>query len=389
MQIEKVQKYLIENEIDGWLIADFHARNNIAVDFLGLSNHLTRRSFYMIPAEGEPTKLLNHIEKDRFMHLPGQTIMFSSYAQLESELEKLLSSFHKIAMEYSPGGRLPTIGLVDAGTIELVKSFGIEIISSADIVGYFQARMTPEQVRLHQEASLLINHIKDDAFRFIRTSVRKKNFVNERMVVLHILRLFEENNLASDFPPCCAIDANISNPHYQPTEARSMPITPGSLVLIDLWAKLKAPHAIYADITWMAHVGETVPDEYNKLFSVVTLARDTAVNFMKQKFREGSVYGYEVDDACRKVIDEAGYGEDFFHRTGHSILENVHGPGPNIDNRETEDRRKLLPGHLFSIEPGIYLDKYGVRTEINCMMTEDGPEVTTLPMQDEILPLMR
>jgi Xaa-Pro dipeptidase len=389
MQLEKVQQYLVENEVDGWLIADFHARNNIAVDFLGLSHHITRRSFYLIPAEGEPVKLLNHIEKDRFEHVPGRTELFSSYVQLESKLEKLLKGFNKIAMEYSPCGRLPYIGLVDAGTIELIKSFGVEITSSADIVAFFQARMSETQVQYHKEAALLINHIKDDAFRFIRTSLKKKQFINERMVVLHILRLFEENNLTSDFAPCCAIDRNISNPHYQPTEARSVPITLGSLILIDLWGKLKTAGGVYADITWMAYAGENVPEEYSRLFEIVTLARDTAVNFIGQKFLEGPVYGYEVDNACRRVIVKAGYEEQFFHRTGHSILEDVHGPGPNIDNRETEDRRKLLPGHLFSIEPGIYLENYGVRSELNCMLTEEGPEVTTRPLQDEIIPLLR
>ena len=323
------------------------------------------------------------------MHLPGSRKYFSSYKNLESYLAETLQGHKKIAMEYSPDGRLPYIGLVDAGTIELVRSSGVEIVPSADIVSYFQARMTPEQVQMHRKACDLVMWIKDDAFKFIGDSIRHKQFVNERMVVLRIMRRFEEYGMTADFPPCVAVDANISNPHYQPSEDRSSPIVTGSLVLIDMWAKLKTPHSVYADITWMAYAGEEVPKEYGDIFAVATFARDKAVNFIRQKMLEGPVYGYEVDDACRNVIREAGYGEYFFHRTGHSILESVHGPGPNIDNLETEDQRRLLPGHLFSIEPGIYLEKFGFRTEIDCMLTETGPEVTTLPLQTEILPLIR
>jgi len=389
IEIEKIQQFLKTEKLDGWLMADFHARNTIAVEFLDLTEHLTRRAFYFIPSEGEPVRIVHNIEKDRFMHLPGTQMKFSSYKILEEKLAGVLSGHKKIAMEYSPGGRLPYIGLVDAGTIELVRSTGVEIVPSADIVAYFQARMTNHQVELHKKAAFLVNKIKDDAFKFIGDSLKSGKFINERMVVLRIMRRFEENNMEADFAPCCAVDANISNPHYQPTEGASTPIVEGSLVLIDLWAKLKTPHSVYGDITWMAYAGEEIPEEYAKIFSVVTFARDKAVNFIKQKLLEGPVYGYEVDDVCRGAVREAGYGDDFFHRTGHSILESVHGPGPNIDNLETEDRRRLLPGHLFSIEPGIYLENYGVRTEIDCMLTESGPEVTTLPMQTEIIPLLR
>ena len=389
IEIEKIQQFLKTEKLDGWLMADFHARNSIAVEFLGLSTHLTRRAFYFIPVEGEPVMLVHNIEQDRFVHLPGTMKKFSSYKTLESNLFEILGGHKRIAMEYSPGGRLPYIGLVDAGTIELVRSTGVEIVPSADIVAYFQARMSPLQVEMHKRAAFLVNKIKDDAFNYIGDSLKKKKFVNERMVVLRIMRRFEENGMVTDFPPCCAVDANISNPHYQAGEDRSSPIVEGSLVLIDLWAKLKAPHSVYGDITWMAYAGEEIPEDYSEIFSVVTFARDKAVNFIKQKILEGPAYGYEVDDACRGAIEEAGYGKYFFHRTGHSILDSVHGPGPNIDNLETEDRRRLLPGHLFSIEPGIYMGKYGVRTEINCMLTESGAEVTTVPIQTEIVPLLR
>jgi Xaa-Pro aminopeptidase len=386
--LEEIQSFLKSEGLDGWLMADFHARNNIAVGFLGLSSHLTRRSFYLIPAEGQPLALVHNIEKDRFEHLPGEKNFFSSYKALESKLREVLSGFKKIAMEYSPNGRLPYIGLVDAGTIELVRSTGVEIISSADVVSFFQARMSPEQIVLHKKAAGLINDIKDEAFALIAESLRAGKRIDEHMVIEHIMNRFEENSLVTDFPPSCAVDGNINNPHYQASEEESSPITEGSLVLIDLWAKLKEAGSVFADITWMAYAGKKVPEEYGRIFSVVTSARDRAVEFIGRKFSEGAVYGYEVDDACREVIVDAGCGENFFHRTGHSILEQVHGPGPNIDNLETEDRRKLLPGHLFSIEPGIYLDGYGFRSEIDCMLTESGPEVTTIPKQSEIIPLL-
>lgn len=389
LQLDKIQDFLKSEGIDGWLIADFHARNNIAVNFLGLSAHLTRRSFYFIPAEGEPVALVNNIEKDRFVHLPGRKLTYSAYKTLESNLKEILNRRKKIAMEYSARGRLPYIGLVDSGTVELVRSFGVEVVSSADIVAHFQARMLPEQVESHRKAAKLIGTIKDDAFKFIGESLERKQPVNEHTVVLHILRRFEENGLICDFPPTCAIDANISNPHYQPGQDRSSPIRKASLILIDLWAKLKAARSVYADITWMAYAGESVPEEYSRIFSIVTSARDRAIDFIRQKCAKGPVYGHEVDDACRKVITDAGYGDSFLHRTGHSILEDTHGPGPNIDNVETEDRRRLLPGHLFSVEPGIYLDNFGCRSEINCLLTESGPEITTQPVQKEIIPLLR
>jgi len=389
IEFDEIRSFLKSEKIDAWLLADFHARNNIAVDILDLTAHITRRSFYLIPADGEPIALVHNIEKDRFLHLPGKKIVYSSYSSLEAHLNDMLTGFTRVAMEYSNKGRLPYIGLVDAGTIELVRSAGVEIISSADIVAYFQARLTAAQVELHKKAAVLVNRVKDDAFNYIADSLRKKHFVNERMVVLRILRKFEESGMITDFSPCCAVDANICNPHYEPTESKSSPIVEGSLVLIDLWAKLKSANSVFADITWMAYAGERVPDKYTKPFEIVSFARDKAVNYIQQKFLEGPVFGYEVDDACRSVIDEAGYKEYFFHRTGHSILEEVHGPGPNIDNLETEDRRKLLPGHLFSIEPGVYLEDIGVRSEINCLLTENGPEITTLPAQTEIIPLLK
>jgi Xaa-Pro aminopeptidase len=388
LNYKSIQEYLKQEKIDGWLLYDFHGKNDVAVEMLSLPGHLTRRSFFFIPSTGDPVGLVSHIEKDRFTHLGTTLEIHASYREMEEKLAVMLKGRIKIAMEYSPRGRLPYIGLVDAGTIEMLRSFGIEIVSSADIIAHFNARMTENQIELHRRAAFMINMIKDDAFHLIREALKESNFINEKMVVYFIKRRFEEENLTADFPPICAVNSNICNPHYEPTEGNSSPIRKDSLILIDLWAKYKEPKAVFADITWMAYAGESVPDQYGDIFSVVTNARDAAFSFLKEKFPSEMVYGYEVDDVCRAVIDRAGFGPNFFHRTGHSILENVHGPGPNIDNRETEDRRRLLSGHLFSIEPGIYLDKFGFRSEVDCLLTDLGPEITTQPLQKEIIPLM-
>jgi Xaa-Pro aminopeptidase len=382
-----IQEFLKAEKLDGWLLADFHCRNTIAVEILGLPANLTRRFFYFLPSEGEPIALIHDIERDKFRHLLGRQIGFSSYKSLESSLSGMLKGKKKIAMEYSARGRLPYLALVDAGTIEMIKSYGIEIVSSADIVAYFQARLSEEQVVSHKKAAGLINAIKDDAFGLIKDYAAGGSYINERIVVDFIMRRFEEENLITDYAPICAIDANISNPHYEPPEKNSSTIVKNSLILIDLWAKINVPRSIFADITWMAFAGDSVPDRFAQIFHIVTAARDAAMNFISQRHSSGSIYGYEIDDACRQIIVDAGYGEYFFHRTGHSILESVHGPGPNIDNLETEDRRKILPGHLFSIEPGIYLREFGFRSEIDVLFAENGPEVTTLPIQKQIIPL--
>lgn len=389
LNIQQLQNYLKEKNLDGWLLADFHGRNDIAVSFLSLTGIITRRAFYFIPAEGRPTALVNPIEKEKFKHLPGELIPCKGYKKLESELKKLLSGYKRIAMEYSHLGRLPYIGLVDAGTIELVKSFGLEIVSSADLVADFQARLSNKQAASHRRATSKLITIKEAAFKFIAEALKRSDRITEYDVCRFIMDAFEKNELTTQFGPNCSVDANAGNPHYEPTSQIHAPIKKGQLILIDMWAKEKAPWGIYGDITWMAFAAakEDIPERYKRLFAVLVEARDTAVAFLKEHIGRREVYGYEVDDACRKVIEDAGYGDYFPHRTGHSITTSEHGSGPNIDNLETEDRRRLAPGHLFSIEPGIYYEDCGFRTEINVLITESGPEVTTLPLQTEITAL--
>jgi len=389
LNIEEIQTALREQQLDGWLLADFHGRNNIAVKLLGLSGIITRRSFCFIPADGQPTTLASPVEQAKFRDVPGTVRTFSGYKGLEESLAELLAGCKRIAMEYSPKGRLPYIGLVDAGTIELVRSLGVEIISSADMVASFQARLSDEQIGLHRTAAANLVEIVARAHDHIATALNNDRTITEYDVVQFIMQEFEQADMETEFPPNCSVDANAGDPHYEPKQGAAETLARGQLILIDLWAKARTPIGVYGDITWMAFAGtkDEIPDEYAKRFSVLAQARDAAVGYLKDNFGKQPLYGADVDDACRKVVVYAGYGDFFTHRTGHSITTSEHGSGPNIDNLETEDKRLLQPGHLFSIEPGIYTSDYGLRTEINVLMTEDGPEVTTLPLQNEIKPL--
>jgi len=389
MDIPKIQQYLTEQKIDGWLLYDFHARNEIAIKAMGLTSHLTRRSCYLIPAKGKPIALVNPIEKNKFAHLEGEVRIYRGYHGLEAELATILTGFKTVAMEYSPMGRLPYIGLVDCGTIELIRSLGLKVVSSADLVAAFQARLSAQQIASHFRAAKLVNQTKDDAFSFIADSLRAGKPITEYDVCRFMMDKFTSHGMIFDVAPNCSVDVNTGDPHYEPTESASAPIKRDQLVLIDLWARFGDADGVYADITWMAYTGKKseIPAEYAERFSVVVQARDAAVAYLKAHVGNRPVKGAEADDACRAVIEKAGYGPLFTHRTGHSIGSNVHGDGPNIDNLETEDSRVLQSGHLFSVEPGIYDKDSGVRTEINCLITDNGPEVTTLPQQIEIVAL--
>ncbi len=390
MNIEQIQSYLREHDLDGWLMADFHGRNEIAMRMLDITGMVTRRSFYFIPAEGEPTALVHSIEAARFTHVPGRHIRFSGYAHLESTLHDVLHGVRRVAMEYSPMGRLPYVGLVEAGTVELIRNFGIEIVSSADMVALFTAALSAEQMAMARMAARNVIEIKDRTFEFISRSLKDGASLTEYDVCRFIRGCFEEYDMSTDDGPNCSVDANAGNPHYEPSATASATIRNGQLILVDLWARIKHDHGVYGDITWMAYVGSRteIPRKYVDIFSVVAQARDRAVAYLREHIDTRPVYGYEVDDACRQVIEQAGYGKHFTHRTGHSITTSIHGTGPNIDNLETEDRRRLQKGHLFSIEPGIYLDDCGFRSEIDVLIGHDGIEVVTLPLQTEITALL-
>lgn len=386
-RLRLIQGELARNGLDGWLIYDFHGYNDIAVRFLNLSGIITRRSFYLIPASGTPLAFVHAIEKKPFEALPGKKIHYSSYRILEEELRRALAGKQRLAMEYSPQGRLPYIGKVDAGTLELIRSFGVEIVSSANLVAKFDACLSPDQIQTHRQAIGHLYDIKDAVFNLIKKRLETRKKITEFDVVNFILDCIERAGMVTDDSPICAVGPNGGNPHYGPTEAGALEIGRDNLVLIDLWAKMKVPRSAFADITWMAYTGGQVPDRYAEDFSLICIARDAAFNFIKDNWSKQKIYGYQVDDVCRAVITHVDLGSYFTHRTGHSIAEDSHGPGPNIDNLETEDRRQLMPGHLFSIEPGLYFDDHGVRTEMDVLITEDGPEITRTPIQQEIIRL--
>ncbi len=383
-KLRQIQGELARLGLDGWLIYDFHGGNDIAVRFLSLSGIITRRSFYFIPASGTPIAFVHAIEKKPFDHLPGQKIYYSSYRILEEKLRRALEGKKRLAMEYSPKGRLPYIGKVDAGTLELIQSFGIEVVTSANLVARFDACLSPEQIESHREAIAHLFEIKGATFSLIKRRIETGNKITEYDAVQFMLECFERAGMITDDPPICAVGPNGSNPHYVPTEDGAAEITRDNLVLIDLWAKLKKPRSVYGDITWMCYTGSELPQEYAEHFALVCMARDAAVKYMQDHWKKQKIYGYQVDDVCRAIITHDNLGNYFTHRTGHSIAEDPHGPGPNIDNLETEDRRQLMPGHLFSIEPGLYFEDHAVRTEIDVLITEDGPEITQTPIQQEV-----
>ncbi len=390
-KIKAAQKYLKENDLDGWLLYDFRRSNPIAADFMGLSGLQSRRWFYFIPQKGEPKGLFHRIEYHNFDGVPGSRELFSGWKELETKLGQMLSGVKKVAMEYSPRNAIPYVSRVDAGTIELVRSLGVEVATSADLVQQFQAVLTPAEYQSHLYAAKALNEIKDKAFAQVAEKIKAGQPTNEYEVQQFIWNYYSEYNMMAESPPIVAVNANAANPHYQPTAQVFAPIKKGDLLLVDLWAKKDTAGSIYGDITWMGYVGDSLPEDIARIWAVEAEARDKAVEFVTDRIKnKQKVYGYEVDDVARGVIEKAGFGPNFTHRTGHSIGTEDHGNGVNIDNFETEDRRELIPGVCFSIEPGIYIEgKYGFRTEIDMFIHPGKAEVTTQPVQKEILLLLR
>jgi Xaa-Pro aminopeptidase len=389
-EIKDTRATLVKYDLDGWLMADCHGRNEAVVRFLGLDGMLTRRWFYFVPAHGDPTALVNPVEKDKFGHLPGRVISCAGYAELEKQLGELLAGVRRVAMEYSPKGRLAAISPVDAGSVELVRQFGPEVVSSADLLGCLAARLSPQQIAAHRQAADLLIKTKTLAFEKISDALRNGQPISEYDVCRFILDRFRRAGMVTEHGPNCSVGVHSGDPHYEPSENSAALIERGQPVLIDLWAKGDHPNGVYADITWMAFAGaaEEVPAELAERFALLARARDGTVAFLKENIGARPVSGCEVDDRCREIVAAAGYGDLFSHRTGHSVDANVHGVGPNMDNFETEDRRLLQEGHLFTLEPGLYSSRYGVRTEINVLVGPGGAEVTTLPLQREIIPLL-
>jgi len=375
-KIDAIQKELKRFQLDGWLIYVWRDVNPVAVTTLELPEDQTRsrRAYYYIPAEGTPRKLQHAIEPHTLEHLPGDSDSYLSYQSLQEKLKVLIGSDKKIAMEYSPNCLIPTVSWVDGGTIELIRSFGVEIVSSAELIQIFEATLTDDQIAGHHKTAELLRDIAHEAFDLIGKTMRKEMPISEADVAKFILLRFEQENLESEGSPIVAINANASDPHYLPVKGSDAFFKKGDMVLIDLWAKVKNdPSSIWGDETWMAYIGDTVPADRLKIWELVRDARLAGYNFVVDRFAKGeTVYGWEVDDATRKPIDDAGYGEYFIHRTGHSITTSDHGNGANIDNLETKELRPIIPRTIFSIEPGIYLPEFGVRSEFDVVITPDG-----------------
>jgi Xaa-Pro dipeptidase len=387
-----IQGALQRAEVDGWLFADFRGSDPLAYRVLKLSNAgmLSRRWYYYLPATGEPRKLVHRIESHSLDILPGRPLQYASWPELHAQLKSMLADGHRIAMQYSPQNAIPYVSRVDAGTIDLVRNFGIEVVTSADLVQRFEAVWTPEQWEAHQYAARSLRTIIDETFGYIREMVTNHEEVSEHTVQQFILSRFDSYGVRTDKPPIVAVNAHSADPHFQPTPTSGL-IHRDDFVLLDIWAKRQEPRSVYADITWTGYVGETVPEPFRNIFRVVQHARDAAIDFVQDAIHVGrSICGWEVDEVARETIRKAGYSEYFIHRTGHSIGEEVHGNGANIDNYESRDERHILPHTCFSIEPGIYLPgQFGVRSEVDMYVSDHAAFVTGQPIQLGVVPILK
>lgn len=374
--LARIQQELRAGEIEGWLLYNFHGNNPVASALLGLPP-MTRRYFVLIPAEGPPVALTHRIEQQPWREWTGETRVYLGWRELEAELAEMLRPFCSVAMEYAAGDAVPYVDHLPAGVAEMVRDSGVDVLSSADLVSAFYARWTPEGEASHRRAAAVLQQTAREAFERIANGVRSGGPVTEWEMREWIRGRIAERGLRVEGDCIVAIGPNAANPHYAPSERESAPIGRDALVLIDLWGK-ESPGAIFADQTWMGYVGERAPERLREIWNAVRDARDAAVELLRSRHAAGKpTSGWEVDDAARRIIEERGYGEAFIHRTGHSIDRELHGSGPNIDNLETRDTRRLIPGVGFSIEPGIYLaGDVGFRSEIDVFMGPEGPEVT-------------
>jgi Xaa-Pro aminopeptidase len=387
--IPGIQSDLRAAKLDGWLFYDFRGRDPIAQRILALPEHMrTRRWFYFVPAKGTPKKLVHKIESESLAALPGETLYYAGQDELRKNVGKILGRAKNVAMQYSPKNAIPYVAMVDAGTIELVRSSGVKVVSSADLVQKYEACWSAEQLESHQSAGVAIDRIVREAFQLAAQSVREKKTLTEFDLKNWILKEFEAAGIWAEEGPDIAVNAHASDPHYGPTAESASPIREGDLLLLDIWGKKKAAGSVYYDVTWIGYLGAKVPEKYAKVFGVVREARDRAVDLIRKSIAAGKpVQGWQVDKAARSVIEKAGYGKYFFHRTGHSLGEKVHGNGVNMDGLETHDSRHLIARTCNSIEPGIYLSDFGIRSEVNVYIDEREARVTGA-VQNEILALL-
>ncbi len=386
-----IQTALRQFGFDGWLMCDFRGSNVLARRILDLSGRAmtSRRLYYAIPAEGPPRKLVHRIEPHSLDHLPGEARIYLRWQELEAGIAALVGGMSRVAMEYSPRNANPYVSRVDAGTIELVRSCGVEVASSGDLAQLFEAAWDDDQWRMHQTAETFTRAAYDLAWGLIASRTRDGETIGECEVQNAIMDHFARNGLTTDHPPIVAVGPHSGDPHYAPNPDADTPIGQGDFVLIDLWAKLEQPRAVYSDLTRVGFVGRQVPDVYENIFKIVAQARDAAIARVREAFAAGQpVRGWEVDAAARKVIDDAGHGAHFVHRTGHSIGQETHGNGANMDDLETHEERLVLPRTCFSVEPGVYIPEFGVRSEVNVFVGPDRQVHVTGGLQTAVVPIL-
>ena len=388
-QLNEIQADLQVAKIDGWLFYDFRGRDPIAHRILDLPHAMrTRRWFYLIPAKGTPQKLVHKIETESLISLPGDTLYYSGQDELHKALKKILKRAKNVAMQYSPKNAIPYVAMVDAGTVELVRSCGAKVVTSADLVQKYEACWTSVQLQSHLEAGKAVDRIVRDAFERAARAVRENKPLTEVALQQWILAEFEKADMTTDEGPDVAVNAHASDPHYAPSNERPTEIKQGDLLLLDVWGKLKLPGSVYYDVAWVGYLGAKVPEKYAKVFRVLVEARDKAIALIQSSVAAGKpLQGWQVDKAARGVLEKAGYGKYFIHRTGHSIGQTVHGNGVNMDGLETYDSRHLIPRTCNSVEPGIYMPEFGMRSEVNVYIGDREARVTGA-VQKEILPLL-
>jgi Xaa-Pro aminopeptidase len=392
MDIPALQRALAAERLDGWLLYDFHGQNPTAIGALGLGSHmLTRRWAYLVPAAGEPRLLVHAIEKGSFpAHVPGRREAYASWQSFHDGLRRMVEGLpgRRLAMEYFPMAGIPYLSRVDAGTLELVRSLGVEVVSSAALVQQFLCRFDDRQLASHARACRAIDEAKDEAFDRVGAAHRRGEEPREHEIQDFLMARFAERGLLTDHPPIVAVNGNAGDPHYVPSKERPTPIRRGDLLLIDLWAKEPRADDPYADITWMAFCGDRAPAKVEEIFRVTADARDRGFGLVAQAFRDGTqLEGWQVDRVVRDHLASKGYGDRFVHRTGHSIgFASPHGDGANLDDLETHDTRALVPGTAFSIEPGIYIPEegMGVRLEIDVVLAPEGPRIYS-KLQEELV----
>ena len=387
MRLEQIQEALRDEGLDGWLFFDHHRRDPLAYRVLQFTpgSMVTRRWFYYIPAAGEPRGLVHKIEAQTLAPLPGQHSLYAGWNSLVDGLKTLVGNGRRVAMQYSPNCAVPYVAMVDAGTVELVRGLGVEVVTSANLIQFFESRWTEEQLVMHLEAARKVDAIRRQAFERVGAKQRASERVTEWEMQQFILSRFAEEGLTTDHGPDIAVNANASNPHYEPKQEASAEIKRGDLVLMDMWAKLDRPDAVFYDITWVGFCGTEPTAQVERVFTVVRDARDRAITRVKDAVREKrELRGFEVDDAAREHVRSQGFEEYFFHRTGHSIGTEVHGSGANMDNLETHDERRVIPWTCFSVEPGIYLPEFGIRLEVDVFVGDREARVTG-EVQDKLV----